>query len=133
MGRRNAVKGVNANLKRNFTNVDRGWIRMFGTEKISYFLAFTLAGLNVMLAKSFRRMLAIEKELASGPKRRQKRRTRTFEEVLGPATDDGSAAADLHRGTEVLETTELDVEIDPESRAPPEGSPASAPLMQPSG
>jgi hypothetical protein len=45
-------------LKRNFTNVDRGWVRVFGTEKVSYFLAFTLAGLNVMLAGSFRRMLA---------------------------------------------------------------------------
>ncbi len=66
MNRRNAVEGVNGNLKRNCTNVDRGYARVFGTEKVAFFLAFTLAGLNVLLASSHRRMVAAEKKLASG-------------------------------------------------------------------
>jgi hypothetical protein len=51
MSRRNAVEGANGNLKSNFTNVDRGYARVLGTEKVAFFLAFTLAGLNVLLAR----------------------------------------------------------------------------------
>lgn len=87
MSRRNAVEGVNGNLKRNFTNVDRGYARVFGTEKVAFLLAFTLVGLNVSLASSHRRMVAAEKKLASAPKRRKKRRSGTFGEVLGPPID----------------------------------------------
>lgn len=119
MGRRNAVEGVNGNLKRNFTNVDRGWVRVFGTEKVSYFLAFTLAGLNVMLARSFRRMLATETELASRPERRKKRRTRTYDEVLGPASHDRSAVDDGLREPDTFAATGPEMETDPEDRAPP--------------
>ena len=44
----------------------------------------TIAGLNVFLARSFRRLRQAEEERASAPKSRKTRRTRTFEEVLGP-------------------------------------------------
>lgn len=92
MTRRNAVEGVNGDLKRNFTNVDRGYARVFGTVKVALLLAFTLAGLNVYLAKSFRRMLEAEAQQASGPKTRRKRRTGTFDSVLGPALDHSNEA-----------------------------------------
>lgn len=93
MTRRNAVEGVNGDLKRNFTNVDRGYARVFGTVRVALLLAFTLAGLNVYKAKSFRRMRKAEAELASEPKPRKKRRTGTFDSVLGPALDDSNEAA----------------------------------------
>ena len=83
MSHRNTVEGVNGNLKRNFANVDRGYARVFGTERVAFLLAFTLAGLNVLPAKSFRRMLKAVEERASAPRTRAKRRTRTFDEVLG--------------------------------------------------
>jgi hypothetical protein len=92
MSRWNAVEGVNGNLKGNFTNVDRGYARVFGTERVAFLLAFTLAGLNVLLARSFRRKLKREEERASGPKSRKKRRTGTFDKVLGPALDPSSGA-----------------------------------------
>jgi len=86
MSRRNPVEGANGNLKSNFTDVDRGYARVFGTERIAFLLTFTLAGLNVMLAASFRRALKAEKERASS-KTRAKRRSRTYENVLGPAPE----------------------------------------------
>ena len=98
MTRRNAVEGVNGDLKRNFTNVDRGYVRIFGTMAIALMFAFTLAGLNVYLARSFRRLQKAEEERALGPKSRRKRRTCTFDEVLGPgfvpsiAADEADAA-----------------------------------------
>jgi hypothetical protein len=76
--------GYTGNLKRNFTNVDRGYVRLFGTMAIALLFAFTLAGLNAYLAKSFRRLQKAEEDRASGPKSRMKRRIRTFDEVLGP-------------------------------------------------
>jgi hypothetical protein len=120
MSRRNAVEGVNGNLKRNFTNVDRGYTRVFGTVKIAFFLAFTLAGQNVMLARSYRRRLAREEELASEPKRRKKRRTRTFDQVLGPAIDSHSEVADAALGEPyALEAALPEEQTKPEGRAPP--------------
>jgi hypothetical protein len=46
-------------------------------------LAFTFAGLNVLLARSQRRVVEREKKSASAPKRSKKWLTRTFDEVLG--------------------------------------------------
>ncbi len=93
MSRRNPVEGVNGDLKSNFTDIDRGYARVFGTERIAFLLAFTLSGLNVLLARSFRRMLKAERERAAGPRPRAKRRTGTFEQVLGrlPEVADGVA------------------------------------------
>ena len=54
MSRRNAVEGVNGDLKRNFTNIDRGYVRVFGTERVAFLMAFSLAGLNIALARTFR-------------------------------------------------------------------------------
>ena len=65
---------------------------MFGTLPVAFLLAFTLAGLNVYLARSFRRQQKAEKERASGPKSRRKRRVRTFDEVLGPELPQSSTA-----------------------------------------
>ena len=92
ISRRNAVEGVNGDLKQNFTNVDRGYVRLFGTMPVAFLFAFTLAGLNVYLARSFRRMKKAEEERASGSKRRQKRRARTFDEMLGPKSPHTSTA-----------------------------------------
>ena len=85
MSRRNGVEGANGNLKRNFTNVDRDYVRTFGTMVVAFVFAFTIAGLNVSLARSFRRLRRAEEERVSVPKSRKTRRPRTFEEVLGPA------------------------------------------------
>src|SRR5205085_6534806 len=92
MSRRNAVEGANGNLKSNFTDVDRGYARVFGTERVAFLLAFTLAGLNVMLARSFRRALKAEKERASAPMTRARRRSRTYENVLGPRPESSPVA-----------------------------------------
>ncbi len=120
MSRRNAVEGVNGNLKRNFTNVDRGYTRLFGTVKVAFFLAFTLAGQNVMLARSFRRRVAREEELASEPKRRKKRRARTFGQVLGPVIDNPSDVADPTLDeSSALEAAPPEEQTNLEGRAPP--------------
>jgi hypothetical protein len=100
MSRRNAVKSANGNLKRNFTNVDRGYARVFGTVKVAFLFAFTLAGLNVFLARSFGRMLKSEKKRDAGPKRRAARRDRTYTKLLGPEVRPSSI-------------------VDPADRAPP--------------
>jgi hypothetical protein len=112
MNRRNAVESVNGILMRNFTNVDRGYARVFGTEKVAFFLAFRLAGLNVLLARSHRRMVAAKKELASAPKRRKKRRTRTFDQVLGPA---------IHPSRSVVDDPDLDERNALEAAHPAQG------------
>jgi hypothetical protein len=128
MSRRNAVEGGNGNLKRNFTNVDRGNARVFGTEKVAFFLAFTLAGLNVLLARSHRRMVAAEKKLASAPKRREKRHTGTFDEVLGLATASTQAVdetgifnqgADAPKEVHPVEQPHAVEDPDTADRAPP--------------
>ena len=110
MSRRNAVEGVNGNLKNNFTDVDRGYVRLFGTMGIALMLAFTYAGHNVFIAKSFRRMLKAERERRAEPKTRRKRRTGTFGQVLGQAAEPRSGTS----------------EGDSASRAPP-GSSAHRP------
>lgn len=122
MSRRNAVEGVNGNLKSNFTNVDRGYARVFGTEKVAFFLAFTLAGLNALLARFHRRMVAAEKTLASAPKRRKKRRAGTFDEVLGAETDSSQAvdvARALNQGADAPEEAHPSEGTEPAGRAPP--------------
>lgn len=120
MSRRNAVEGVNGNLKTNFTNVDRGYARVFGTEKVAFLQAFTLAGLNVLLARSHGRMLASEKKLASRPKRRKKRRAGTFDEVLGPRFEGlGIDQTDESDETVSLETDGPVEDTDAAGRAPP--------------
>jgi hypothetical protein len=79
MSRRNAVEGVNGSLKSNFTNVDRGYTRVFGNERVALFLAFTLAGLNAFIARSFRRKLKAEAERPEDPRSRARRRKGTFD------------------------------------------------------
>jgi hypothetical protein len=87
MGRRNAVEGVNGNLKANFTRTERGFARVFGTTKLAFLVAFTLAGSNVLLADAFRRALKSAAQQALKPRTRAKRRRGTFDAVLGRATD----------------------------------------------
>jgi hypothetical protein len=43
------------------------YVLMFGTMAIALMFAFTLAGLNMSLARSFRRLQKAEKDRASGP------------------------------------------------------------------
>src|SRR5512133_153955 len=88
--------------------------------KIAFFLAFTLAGQNVMLARSYGRRLAREEELASKPKRRKKRRTHTFDQVLGQATYNHSLVADPTLDESwALEAASPEEQNNPEGRAPP--------------
>src|SRR5205814_8969477 len=63
------------------------------TERVAFLLAFTLAGINVLLARTFRRVLKVEQERDSGPRPRAMRRRGTFEQVLGPQQDPAIAAS----------------------------------------
>ena len=83
MSRRNAVEGVNGEIKGQFTSIDRGFIRQFRTEKIAFLLTFSLAGYNVRAADSFRRLIQATEEWARAPRHRAKRRKGTYDDVLG--------------------------------------------------
>jgi hypothetical protein len=50
-------------------------------------MAFSLAGLNIYLARSFRRMLKEQNDRVAARRTRAKRRTGTFGEILGPTPD----------------------------------------------
>jgi len=87
MYRRQAVESVNAALQGAFTNIARGFVRVFGLVKITMLLGFTVAAFNVDRIRSFRAKLA---ELAAAPKTRAKRRLGTFADCIpvDPEPDD---------------------------------------------
>jgi hypothetical protein len=58
--RRMVVESANAALKGSFTNLARGFFRVFGLVKISILLGFTLAAYNLDRVRSFRAKLAEE-------------------------------------------------------------------------
>src|SRR5204863_9061884 len=63
------------------------------TERVAFLLAFTLAGINVLLARTFPRVVKVEQERDSGPRPRAMRRRGTFEQVLGPQQDPANASS----------------------------------------
>ncbi len=79
MYRRQAVESVNAALQGSFTNIARGFVRVFGVVKITMLLGFTVAAFNIDRVRSFRAKLA---ELAGRPKTRAKRRQGTYADCI---------------------------------------------------
>jgi hypothetical protein len=65
---------------------------VFGTSKILFLLAFTIAGYNIKTARSFRMPQAGIAAKESGPPKRARRRKGTYQDVpglAGPATPGG--------------------------------------------
>jgi hypothetical protein len=91
MSRRNAVEAMNGMLKEGFTSIGNGHSRVFGTVKNAFLVAFTLVGLNVYLARSFRRKIEDMKRRLPGIRRRTKRRTGTYADLLPPKVPLGRA------------------------------------------
>lgn len=79
MDRRQMVESVNAALKGGYTDLARGFFRVFGQVKISVLFAFTLAAFNVDRIRSFEAKRA---EAAAVPRRRAKRRLGTLGVLL---------------------------------------------------
>ena len=79
MFRRQAAESVNAALQGSFTNLARGFFRVFGRVKITFLLGFTFAAYNLDRVRSFR---AKQAELAGQPKRRAKRRLGTWRDCM---------------------------------------------------
>ncbi len=89
MGRRQLVEGANAGLKSNFVNIGRKFMRVMGLTKMTIMLAFTIAGLNLEMIRSF---LAKERMLQSKPQTRRKRREGTWDQLLDGAPRPSSRA-----------------------------------------
>ncbi len=79
--RRNLVETVNAMLKRNFTNISKGYVRSLITARIILVLAHTLAGYNRWALLSWARMQRHLAREAERPKRR-KRRPNTLKQFV---------------------------------------------------
>jgi hypothetical protein len=83
MYRRQVVESVNAALKGAFTDISRGFFRVFGRTKITVLLGFTVAAYNLDRLRSFR---AKQAEEEGQPRRRAKRRQGTWAD-LTPTSD----------------------------------------------
>jgi hypothetical protein len=81
--RRNVVEGVNGALQCQYTDISKGYHRVFGLEKVTMMLAFTVAGYNLECARTFRRTHDLPKPIT-----RPARRHGTWDDLL----DDGTAA-----------------------------------------
>ena len=55
-GRRNLAETVNAGLHGDFTEIDKGFVRMLDSGRISTVLAYTLAGYNRNVIKQWMRI-----------------------------------------------------------------------------
>jgi hypothetical protein len=81
--RRNAVEGVNAMLKGGFVDIQQKFFRVFRLTKLTFLLAFTIAGYNVECIRSFNARKAVEAERAAVQKKtRKKRREGTWSGLL---------------------------------------------------
>ena len=89
--RRNVVEGVNAMLKGGFVNVQQKFFRVFRLTKLTFLLAFTIAGYNVECTRSFNARKVAEAEATEAKKRRRKgRRQGTWSHLLhGAGADTG--------------------------------------------
>ena len=81
--RRNVVEGVNAMLKGGFVNIQQKFFRVFRLTKLTFLLAFTIAGYNIECIRSFNARKVAEVETANAKrKHRRKRRKGTWSQVL---------------------------------------------------
>jgi hypothetical protein len=79
MDRRQVVESANAALKGVFTDISRGFFRVFGRVKMTVLLGFTVAAYNLDRIRSFRAKQEAEEVL---PRRRAKRRLGTYADLL---------------------------------------------------
>jgi hypothetical protein len=87
--RRNIVEGVNAFLKGGFVNIGQKFFRVFRLTKLTFLLAFTIAGYNVECIRSFNARKIVEAEAAEAKRqRRKKRRQGTWAHLLDRASAD---------------------------------------------
>jgi hypothetical protein len=87
--RRNVVEGVNAMLKGGFVNIQQKFFRVFRLTKLTFLLAFTIAGYNVECIRSFNARKVAEAEATEAKKRRRKgRRQGTWSHLLDGAGAD---------------------------------------------
>lgn len=81
--RRNVVEGVNAMMKGGFVNLQQKFFRVFRLTKLTFLLAFTVAGYNIECIRSFNaRKVAEAHATAARKKRRRKRRQGTWSDLL---------------------------------------------------
>ena len=81
-----SVEGVNAMLNGGFVNVQQKFFRVFRLTKLTFLLAFTIAGYNVECIRSFYARKAVEAEVAEAKrKHRKKRRKGTWSHLLDGA------------------------------------------------
>jgi len=92
MGRRQVVESANAALKGGFVDIGRKFFRVFGLTKLTLLLAFTIASFNLDRVRSFFAKHAEGAAAARATRRRQKRRTGTWAELL-PAQPAGAGPA----------------------------------------
>jgi len=84
MYRRQVVESANSALKGAFTDLSRGFFRVFGQTKLSVLLGFTLAAYNLDRVRSFR---AKKTEDEAKPLRRAKRRQGTWGDCISRDDD----------------------------------------------
>jgi hypothetical protein len=88
MGRQ-VVESANAALKGVFTDLGRGFFRVFGVTKVTVLLGFTLAAFNLARIRSFRAKHALDE--AGRPTEKPKRRGPSAASVHGPRRSSRSA------------------------------------------
>ena len=81
--RRNVVDGSNASLKTNFVNIQQKSFRVFGLTKLTVILAFTIAGHNLEIIRSFNASTAATEAAAWKKRTRTERRSGTLRHMLG--------------------------------------------------
>lgn len=85
MNRRMAVESVNAAFKGGFVNVAKGFVRTLGLTKITVFLSFTVAAVNLDRIRSFEAKRAEEEKVVR--RHRRRRRVGTLTALIGPPTE----------------------------------------------
>ncbi len=75
--RRNCVESVNAALKGQFVDIDKGYQSFLRADKITLMLAFTLAGVNIDRANAYRAKHALKPAAYC-----RKRRTATLDDII---------------------------------------------------
>lgn len=87
--RRNVVEGVNAMLKGGFVNIQQKFFRVFRLTKLTFLLAFTIAGYNIDCIRSFNERKVAEAEAAETKKNHRKpHRKGTWTQLLSGARPD---------------------------------------------
>lgn len=87
--RRDAVEGVNGQLKGSFVNISQKFFRVFGLVKMKILLAFTLAAYNLETIRSFLAKQAAEAKEAEKPRPRKRRRHGTWRDVVAIRPETG--------------------------------------------